>query len=176
MNNYNIYVTESEQKKIYVGKTKNPKKRLKDHYNNNGSSWSKLYEPKKTKFIFKHKSKYDELKYTLIMMFLYDIENVRGGPFVQRQLPKKYDTIIKKLFRDMNRDNYYDKCDRIKEIFEQIDKNNENFEENPNKFYEKLGLEEKDENVINDMLNNLNDKCYECGKKGHFGAECHKYS
>ncbi len=42
-----VYVLQLEQGKYYIGKTNNPKFRLNNHFNANGSEWTKLYRPLK---------------------------------------------------------------------------------------------------------------------------------
>ena len=40
-----IYILQLEEGKYYVGKTNNPQFRLEEHFNSNGSAWTKLYKP-----------------------------------------------------------------------------------------------------------------------------------
>ena len=40
-----IYVLKLIKGKYYVGKTSNPKFRLDNHFNKNGSKWTKIYKP-----------------------------------------------------------------------------------------------------------------------------------
>ena len=40
-----IYILLLEESKYYIGKTNNTNLRFLDHYNNNGSEWTKLYKP-----------------------------------------------------------------------------------------------------------------------------------
>jgi len=81
-----IYVLKLENNKYYIGKTDNPKIRLSDHFNCNGSEWTKKYKPLEIIEIIPDCDKYDEDKYTKIYMDKYGIDNVRGGSYVKLEL------------------------------------------------------------------------------------------
>ena len=115
----NIYVLKLEKGKYYVGKTNNPRFRLENHFNSNGSQWTKKYKPLKIIEIKPDCDDYDEDKYTKIYMDKYGIENVRGGSFVS------------------------------------------------------IKLDETTVNYLTHMSNGTNDKCFRCGRPGHFDANCY---
>jgi hypothetical protein len=81
-----IYALGLENGKYYIGKTKNPFIRLKDHFNVRGSRWTKLHKPVKLLQLIPNCDNYDEDKYTLMYMDKYGIDNVRGGSFVTIKL------------------------------------------------------------------------------------------
>ena len=60
-----IYILELENNKYYVGKTINPDFRIDSHFNNSGSSWTKLHKPKKVVELISNCDNFDEDKYTL---------------------------------------------------------------------------------------------------------------
>ena len=80
MTKQTIYILELEDNKYYVGKSKCSKKRILQHFNDNGSEWTKLHKPIKILEQFKGDS-WDEEKHTLITMDKYGIDNVRGGSY-----------------------------------------------------------------------------------------------
>jgi len=115
-----IYVLQLIEGKYYVGKTTNPDFRLKEHFDSNGSAWTKLYNPIQVLELIPNCDNYDEDKYTKIYMDKYGIDNVRGGSFVTIKL-------------DINTIN-----------------------------------------VLNQMSNGTNNKCFICGNESHFSADCPK--
>lgn len=82
----NIYVLELENKKYYVGKTKNLDFRINQHFSEHGSEWTKKHRPVKILTIINNCDDWDENKWTLIIMSKYGIENVRGGSWSQIDL------------------------------------------------------------------------------------------
>lgn len=94
-----IYVLQLEQEKYYIGKTNNLDFRLEQHFNSDGSKWTKLYKPIKVIELIELNDDYDEDKYTLKYMKKYGISNVRGGSFSFPNLDK---STIKLLHRMIN--------------------------------------------------------------------------
>jgi hypothetical protein len=117
-----IYVLQLEDNsggyKYYIGKTNNPNRRLLEHCNSEGSSWTKMYKPIKVISIIQDCSHFDEDKYTLEYMSIYGIDNVRGGSF----------------------------CSVFLSLDVRI--------------------------MIERMIRGSTDKCFTCGKLGHFSSNC----
>ena len=100
-----IYALKLKYNKYYVGKTENPKFRLDSHFNSNGSSWTKKYNPIQVVELVPNCDNFDEDKYTLKYMKKYGIYNVRGGSFCKEHLSKENVTMIKKMINSST-----DKC------------------------------------------------------------------
>ena len=83
-----IYILKLENGKYYVGKTNNPEYRLNNHFNENGSAWTKKHKPIKILKLIPNCDNYDEDKITRQYMDKYGINNVRGGSFVSVKLDK----------------------------------------------------------------------------------------
>jgi hypothetical protein len=80
-----IYELELENGKYYVGIAKNSEKRILQHFENNGSAWTKLHKPIRILRQFSG-DEFDEEKYTLLAMNIYGIDNVRGGSYCKVNL------------------------------------------------------------------------------------------
>jgi cellular nucleic acid-binding protein len=81
-----IYILQLQNGKYYVGKTSNPSFRLEQHFNAEGSSWTKKYKPISLIDIIPDCDDYDEDKYTIQFMERYGINNTRGGSFCEIKL------------------------------------------------------------------------------------------
>eukprot|EP00834_Sanchytrium_tribonematis_P008243 NODE_912_length_3098_cov_0.494832.p2 type:complete len:146 gc:universal NODE_912_length_3098_cov_0.494832:1061-624(-) len=82
-----VYVLKLDQDKYYVGKTKNLEKRIEQHFNTQGCEWTMLYKPLET---IETVENVDELyEDFMVKKYMRDfgIENVRGGAYVQIELP-----------------------------------------------------------------------------------------
>jgi hypothetical protein len=100
-----IYILLLEYNKYYIGKTSNPNFRIENHFNSNGSVWTKKYNPIKVVEIIENCSDFDEDKYTLIYMEKYGIDNVRGGTFTHIILSKEKVNLINLMIKSST-----DKC------------------------------------------------------------------
>lgn len=113
-----IYALQLEQGKYYVGKTNNPQFRLENHFQYNGSAWTKKYKPIRIIEVVPNCDDYDEDKYTQKYMDKYGVQNVRGGSFVS------------------------------------------------------LELDESTVDHLTQKSNGTNNKCFNCGRGGHFANKC----
>jgi hypothetical protein len=134
-----------------VGKTFNPKSRLKDHAKGTGSAWTKIYPPVKRIRLIPNCDVYDEDKYTLVYMEKYGISNVRGGSYCQVRL-QKYQ--IQNLTNQIK--GATDRC---------------------HKCGEKGHFMADCYKVKNSYKNNNQQwkdgyKCYKCGERGHLADSC----
>ena len=68
-----IYILYLEQNKYYIGKTTNPGFRLEDHFNSEGSVWTKKYKPVKVIELIENCDGFDEDKHTLKYMEKYGV-------------------------------------------------------------------------------------------------------
>lgn len=100
-----IYVLRLEQDKYYVGKTSNFQQRYKNHLNDNGSEWTKLYKTIEVLETHENCEDFDEDRYTISTMAKYGIDNVRGGTFCQVKLTDTDILMINKMINNAN-----DKC------------------------------------------------------------------
>ena len=100
-----IYILQLEKEKYYIGKTINPSFRLDQHFNSDGSNWTKKYKPLKVINIISNCDDYDEDKYTIQFMEKYGINNVRGGSFCEIKLSDTNISTLNQMIRGVT-----DKC------------------------------------------------------------------
>lgn len=76
--------------KYYVGYSANVEKRIKAHFNGNGSEWTRKHKPKKVLTIHRNATEADERMITKSLMASHGVNNVRGGGYTQSySYPKK---------------------------------------------------------------------------------------
>jgi len=92
-----IYTLQLEQEKYYIGKTKNPDFRIKQHFQSGGAIWTTKYKPLNVLEIIPDCDEYDEDKYTRMYMDKYGINNVRGGSFCEVILDESTIKLLEKM-------------------------------------------------------------------------------
>ncbi len=147
-----IYVLKLENNKFYVGKTNNPIIRLEQHFNNNGSAWTKVNKPIDIIEIIPNCDEFDEDKYTIKYMKQYGIDNVRGGSFCNIELEEEHINTITRMINGSN-----NKC----------------YNCGGNHFYSFCSLMKKNE--YNNCKNNVLTKliCERCERTGHTIDDCY---
>jgi hypothetical protein len=104
--NKGVYVLKLENKKYYIGKSNDIKRRIWIHTNNNGSKWtSKNKLIKRIPNITNDTGVFSELIETLECMKMYGIDNVRGSMFTQINLSNDDKIKAAELYCEM-----YDLC------------------------------------------------------------------
>ncbi|WP_447749018.1 GIY-YIG nuclease family protein [Pseudomonas nicosulfuronedens] len=87
-----VYVLELSGDRYYVGLSKNPDQRIKEHFAGQGSSWTKRHRPIEVIKIIETNARTwrraleIETHLTLELMRVFGWRNVRGGPFTARDL------------------------------------------------------------------------------------------
>ena len=172
-----IYVLGCLEGKYYVGKTNNITFRLEEHFNSNGSEWTKIYQPYKVEELYFNCDTYDEDKYTIKYMAKYGINNVRGGSFTKINLTNEELEIICKMIKGAENQCYL--CGKNTHFIKECpDKNNFDLSflikiindiskivkplpcNGPK--YKKITVQKSDK-----------DCCYKCGRQGHWAQDCY---
>lgn len=84
-----LYVLKCKHEKYYIGKTLRPiSKRIKEHFSNCGSEWTKQYEPVEVIETVPLEHDFHEDVLTKKYMQVYGIKNVRGGTYSMVHLPE----------------------------------------------------------------------------------------
>jgi hypothetical protein len=146
-----IYILKLENNKFYIGKTENAEIRIENHFENNGSEWTKIHKPLSIIEIIPNCDNYDEDKYVFIYMNEYGIENVRGGSFVQIELNNEYINVIQHILKSTNDICYV--CNL------------------PGHFGN--NCKKKIKICINNLaINNIDNNCTRCKREGHIRESC----
>jgi len=177
-----IYILKLEQGKYYIGKTNHPEFRLANHFQSNGSEWTKKYKPLEVIDIKPNCDDYDEDKVTRQYMDKYGINNVRGGSFVTIKLKKSIIDTLNQMNNGTNnkcficgKDNHFAKDCEEDECWE-----TESDEEEHETVWgcEKCGKEFTEEKkcVYHEKYcrgTNKEEYCSRCGRKGHYDSDCY---
>ena len=103
-----IYVLRCVENKIYVGLTTCASKRIKEHREGNGAEWTRKYPPlpeKESKPEVRWaENELDEDFTTLRLMFIYGVENVRGGSLCNIKLHPAQVRVLRGLFRNARKE------------------------------------------------------------------------
>jgi len=92
-----IYILCLTNNKYYIGKTSNSQKRILNHFQHQGSAWTKKYKPISVEKVINNADNFDEDKWTIKYMQKYGIANVRGGSFCSIQLSKSNKETLQRM-------------------------------------------------------------------------------
>ncbi len=101
---YTVYILELQGGKYYVGKSKNPTKRIQEHFESKGSGWTKIHKPLRVVELIPERGPYDEDAYAIELMSKHEngIDSVRGGSFCEINLSEASILTIKKMIKSAN--------------------------------------------------------------------------
>ena len=80
-----IYVLALERGNYYVGSSNNAERHIKQHFNGEGSAWTKLYKPVEVVERRVRMNRFEEDQVVKEYMEKYGITKVRGGSYTQFQ-------------------------------------------------------------------------------------------
>lgn len=95
-----VYVLKCKKDKYYIGRTTSIARRLFEHWDGEGSQWTRLYPPISVERIIETHSTYEEGNYVKEYMHLYGIDNVRGGAYVTETLTNTQIALLTKEIRE----------------------------------------------------------------------------
>lgn len=158
-----VYVLALENGKYYVGSSKSPYKRIINHFNNQGSQWTKRYKPLEIIEVIPDCDLYDEDKYTRKYMDKFGVDNVRGGSYTtfsfdentHKHLQREKSFCENKCFKCGESGHYARDCDEIHACI--------------NDYERSLSFNYDDEKVIQPKVINI---CLKCGEEGHCWNDC----
>ena len=189
-----IYVLRLEDDKYYIGKANNAYKRIKEHFNGNGSEWTKKYKPLDIQEIIHNEDSAAEDFITKKYMFKYGINNVRGGSYISIELNHNEITVLNKekftandsCFECGSSTHLIKKCpNKYKKINQNISESRYEIldEESSNICGIYFGKQESQEIIISDFDSEYFfklfqydeisvDVCLECEEYGHCITDC----
>ena len=192
MSKTNIYILLLKSGKYYIGKSNDVPKRCIDHFNGNGSLWTKKYKPLRLEKTIENVSPFEEDKVTKEYMLKYGIENVRGGIYTQIELTDNQTHVIEQELRgamdeclrcgekghfiqDCN--SYIRNKDDEDEDDEDEDEDDEDEDEDGGHVCEKCGKTIKYECYYQEHIMqckiNKSKTCFRCGRAGHYSTTCY---
>ena len=192
-----IYALQLEEEKYYIGKTNNPYFRLDNHFNSNGSEWTKKYKPLLVFELIPNCDDYDEDKYTIKYMEKYGINNVRGGSFCKIKLCNNNIITLNQMIKGSTDkcyicgkdDHFANDCKKFSIKKDKIPTINVNekcdcptsYISSHRRFKCVLNniisyFDDEDDNIDKLIIQEKDDNsvyCFRCGRQGHYISSCY---
>ena len=195
MSTTNIYILRLEGGRYYVGKSDNVLDRYQQHYNGNGSAWTRKYKTISLERVIENASPFEEDKYTKEYMSKYGIDKVRGGAYVEIELSDFHTSALqmeiwgaKDLCTQCGRKGHWIKdCNAKTDVsgntieYEEDEEDEWGCEYCDRTFTTEFGCTVHEKSckktkVTNHYVKQTTKKgnaCYRCGRAGHYSPDCY---
>ena len=97
-----VYILRLQSNKFYVGTSGNLPRRLRDHFHNRGSVWTKKYKPVEVMDIIEKRDLFTEDNTTKTLMFEHGLDHVRGGSYCRVKLTDADVSTLTKEYKGIN--------------------------------------------------------------------------
>jgi hypothetical protein len=155
-----IYVLKLRNRKFYVGSSEYPEDRYLQHKEEYGSAWTTEYPPVSIFQTFVAGSRLDEDYITKQYMLMFGIDNVRGGSYVEMELPLFQKKALKKEFETANKRCYL--CGKKNHYIRDCPFN-QTYVTTDYQFIQNV---QKNPPVTKQI-------CFRCGRSGHYSPDCY---
>jgi hypothetical protein len=109
-----IFILHLQHGKYYVGNSRNPLFEFEQHLLGNVCEWTKFHKPLEMIKVIENVSYLDEDNYVKQCMFIYGIDNVRGGSYKDMELTESQKYILsREMMDEQNRSFDFDDDDSI---------------------------------------------------------------
>ena len=176
---FTIYVLQLESGKYYVGKSRDPVKRITSHMESQGSAWTKTYPPEKIIEIKENAGAYEEDFKTIYYMGLYGIDNVRGGAFCEDELTNETIEVITKMLKGAQdvcyqcgkKEHFINDCPEHKKCYYCNDSGH--LINDCSKIKRTIiNKDPKSLLQLNKQIADVDRTCFKCGESGHISLDC----